>query len=244
MKVLLVGGGGHVGRIVRPALEAVHQVSFLDLRPVPGAEDRTFVATLDNDDVVAKAVQGQDVVVYMALGTVGGDKSTCDQLNPAFDVNLRDQYRVIRAALMQGVRKFVTTSTLNVYGGLIHPYVMDEDNTPPRAFKSPYGMSKKLAEDVCVNAAYAYPDSVFVVLRLNLPLSDEEANNPKRYDDPFKARKDSYPTYPNDMRRLMLAAIACDVPGCHILQTSGDIEGKRYSNAKVTATLGWAPQGN
>lgn len=245
MNVLIIGGGGDVGRIINRAIEAVHDVTHLDLNPVAGAENRTIVGSISDDAVVTRAVQGQDALIFAALGTIKGEhKRTCETIDVAFNVNLRDQYRVLSIALKHGVRHFTTISTMDVYGGIDFDYVIDEDNTPTKAFVKPYGASKRLAEMLYVSAAKHYPDGVFLVLRFNLPMNEDVFQNSPRPYDPALGRQNNCATGPNDTRRLMLAALACMTKGCHIVQTSGDLAQVKFSTAKATALLGWKPQGD
>lgn len=244
MKVLIIGGGGDVGRIINRAIEAAHDVTHLDLIPVPGAEDRTIVGSISDDSIVARAVQGQDAIIFAALGRIRGEhKRSCETIDVAFNVNLRDQFRVLTIALKHGVRHFTTISSMDVYGGVKFDYVIDEDNTPTMAFVKPYGASKRLAEMLYVSAARNYPDGVFIALRFNLPCNEERFQNALPYD-PARGRENACETGPNDTCRLMLAALACQTKGCHIVQTSGDLAQVKYSTAKATALLGWKPQGN
>jgi len=243
MKVLVIGGGGYVGRIVQSSLEAHHQITYLDLRPIPGAEDRTFVGDLCDSELVARALEGQDAVIYMAMGTLGGPtKKGWDDMDPSFNVNVRDQYRVLNIGLKQGVRKFVLISTLSVYKSTHVPYIRDESE-PPDGFMSPYAISKRLAENLHQAAAQAYPDGVFLCLRFMLPRNEEDFAKSTPFD-PALGLKNSCCMGPNDIRRLMLASLALETPGCHIVQTTGDLTGVRYPNTRATALLGWAPQGN
>lgn len=242
MKVLIVGGGGDVGRIINKTIESIHEVTHLDLKPVPGAEDRTIVGSIADDAAVKEATAGQDAIVYAALGRIpGAPKHTCDWLDPAFDGNVRDQYRVLKAALDQGVRKFITLSTMGVYGNAsVAQYILDEDNTPPAAFDN-YGLSKHLAEQLYVAAAQQFPDGVFLVLRLNLPQNEESFNKQRSGYHPELGLKNFCALGPKDMQRLMIHALSCDTKGCHIVQTTGDIEGVHFPNTKATALLDWAP---
>lgn len=241
MKVLIVGGGGHVGRIISPALNAIHQVTYLDLKPVKGAEDRTFVGNLDDDQIVTLAVKGQDAIINAALGqTIGGPKATCELIDPAFNVNVRDQYRVLKIGLEHGVRKFITISTMGVYGGLYVDYILNEDNTTPAAF-DPYGLSKRLAEQLYVAAAQKFPDGVFLVLRFNLPESEESFKQYQRKYLPELGLKNFCAMGPRDTQRLMIHALACETKGCHLIQTTGDVQGVRIPNTKATALLNWTP---
>jgi nucleoside-diphosphate-sugar epimerase len=235
MKLLVVGGAGHVGSVLRPALEREHECIHYDLRPVPGAEDRTILADVNDEQQVAQAVRNVEGVVYLAMGTVNHDRSTVNAIDPAFNVNVRGAYRFLHQSLAAGVRRFVYASSLSVYSGCVKAV----DETVPADCWHPYGFSKRVGEFVCQAASQVYPDAMIVALRLNLPV-DEEAW-PRHRFDPEKERN-SCALGPQDTRDLFLAAIRCDRPGCHILNTTGDILGKRYSNQRARTLLGWFPQ--
>lgn len=240
MKVLVIGGGGYVGRIVQKSLEAQHQVSYLDLVAIAGAEDRCFVGDLADTDLVRRALTGQDAVIFMAMGGFKDNKSSFDHLDPAFNVNVRDQYRVLKNGLELGIRKFILISTLSVYRKTRVDHVRDETD-PADAFLSPYAITKRLAENLHQAAAQEYPDGVFLCLRFMLPRNDEDFPKYPAFD-PAAGTKNSCAMGPNDIRSLMHASLACDKPGCHIVQTTGDVTGVRYPNTRATQVMGWAPQ--
>ena len=68
MKVLVVGAAGHVGTIVRPALEREHDCRFFDRRALPDTNGRCIVGDVNDEGLVRQAVQETDAVVYLAMG--------------------------------------------------------------------------------------------------------------------------------------------------------------------------------
>jgi hypothetical protein len=242
MKVLVIGGGGYVGRIVQKSLEAQHQVSYFDLAPIPGAEDRSFAGDLADTELVRRALEGQDAVIFMAMGMLKDVKASYDHIDPSFNVNVRDQYRVLKIGLEMGIRKFILISTLSVYRQTRVEYIRDETD-PADSFSSPYGISKRLAENLHQAAAVEYPDGVFLCLRFMLPRNEEDFQKVPPFD-PAKGMQNSCALGPNDLRSLMLASLECSKPGCHIVQTTGDVTGVRYPNTRATELLGWAAKGH
>ncbi|MFA9480306.1 NAD-dependent epimerase/dehydratase family protein [Phycisphaerales bacterium AB-hyl4] len=236
MNVLVIGGAGYVGAIVRPALETVHGCRYLDLRPVPGAEDRTFVGDVNDPAVVREAVQGQDALVYLAMGTNNGDRRTVQDIDAAFNVNVRGLYRTLAAALEAGVRRICVASSLSVYRHC-HRSAIDE-SCAADAWE-PYGLSKRVGEFLCQAAAQQCPDATLVALRLILPRN--EADWPQYRFDPAKERN-VFALGPRDTRELFRKALELDRPGCHIVQASGDITNERLPNHRVRELLGWSPQ--
>lgn len=246
MRLLLIGGAGRVGEIVRPALEAEHTCHYLDVRPVPDAEDRTIVADVNDDDAMQQAVQDTDAIVYMALGAgepfspTGPGGPTYKYSNPdaAMNVNVLGLYRALHYGILAGVRQFVHSSSLSVYDG-IRPYPVDE-SCPMTAWK-PYGISKRLGEVVCQAMVERCPELSVTALRLMLPYSDAQWEAFHNDDNHMDARK--YPLGPKDAQRLYLAAVQFKRPGFYPVQASGDVAGHDIPHHRAAELLGWTPRG-
>lgn len=234
MNVLIVGGAGVVGSILRPALEARHDCYHLDLKPVSGAESRTTVGSLHDPAVVRAALQGMQAVVFLAMGPA----SAVEDVDPTFDVNAKGAYRFYRLALSMGMRRFVHTSSLSVYDNLTgRRGVLDED-TPPDSFH-PYGFTKRVGEMVCETAARRYRDAGIVALRLMSPMNEEKFKG-----NEYKPGRDWHPLGPQDLRRLFVAALErTSTPGYVVVQASGDLRGERWPNTRAEQLLGWRPEG-
>lgn len=239
MNVLVFGAAGYVGSFTRDAIVAAYPTSKLfDIRPIPGAGERGIVGDVNDDEAVRNALAGMNAVVYLAMGTGQlGNPRTCGDIDQAFNVNVRGWYRVLYHGLRAGVRRFVYASTMSVYHGIRSlPQPVNED-TPANSWEA-YGFSKRVGEFISQAAVQECPDATIVNLRLVHPRSDEDWANDK--NDPRWHRV--YPLPPNDTRRLFLAALACDKPGCHIVQTCTDLEGKHMPIDRATALLGWKPE--
>ena len=236
-RVLLVGGGGHVGRILRPAFEAQYEVYYYDLNPVPDAESRTTVGDVIDKSAVQRAVADMDVVVYLAMGAVSHEDKA-EHARSNFEVNVHGVYRVLKEAMRAGVRRFVYASSLSVYDNIARSPGTDE-STPTNAWDV-YGVSKRLGEHVCEMAAARYPDASVTALRLMRPLDEQQF---EKYQKREHSEKLSHPTGPEDIRRLFMAAVALDEPGMHTIQATGDKEGVYYPLTRARQVLGWSPQG-
>ncbi|MFW6060727.1 MAG: NAD-dependent epimerase/dehydratase family protein [Phycisphaeraceae bacterium] len=235
MNVLLIGGGGHVGSILRPALEAAHRVHHLDLKPVPGAEDRTITASVTDEAALAEAVAGRDAVVYLAMGRFNPKP----EVQSMFDVNVQGVYLALRHAMKAGVRRFVYASTLSVYQLARRKAPLDETREPDSW--DTYGLTKRLGEQVCEIGSRRYPEATITALRLMLPLNEHRWE--KHQTHPDRAHTGSYPTGPRDLQRLFLAALALQQPGMHVVQATGDQEGEHFPHDRARELLGWMPQG-
>lgn len=246
MKVLILGGAGDVGTIIRPALEAVHTCHYYDLRPVPGAGERGHVADIHDTATLQKALAGMDAVINLAMGVRAGstDKDVTD-VDAVFNVNVRGCYRVLEAVVAAGVRRYVNASSLSVFEEpCFRTYPIDESMEPDAW--SVYGLSKRLGETICGAAAQRCPEMGLVSLRLMHPV-DAQNYRPRRRPWARDERGLEYHLYlmgPIDTGRLFLAALDyAGNPGHHVFQASGDLENEWFPNTRATQAMGWRPEG-
>lgn len=236
MRVLMVGGAGGVGTMIRPALEADHEVTVFDRVAVDGIGERSIVADTGDDEAVARAIVGVDAVIYMPMGI--GSNGDVSELDPAFDVNLRDFYRLLMHGFEAGVMRYVYTSSMSVHKNLWSIGRIDESRPPDEWH--PYGMSKRLAERLCAIAARREPRATIVALRLSMPRTEDDIRKALRRRPVFSPATYT-PTH--DARAIFLAALACSRPGAHVVQATGDVEGKLYPNDRATELLGYRATG-
>lgn len=261
MKLLVVGGAGYVGSILRPSLEAQYSCRYLDVKPVEGAGPDSIVGDVNDEATVQKAVADVDGIVWVALGVQSGmDKGRGSQdLDAAFDVNVRGFYRLINAANKVKVQQCVYASSLSVYKRCHNrgEYPLHEGHTPD-AWEA-YGMSKRLGEFMGEAWAQLQPDRTFIALRLMWPRNEEDwPGNEYRRGRTSILTSDGmrigmpegtpgaawHPTGPNDLRRLFLAALALERPGAYAVQATGDVEGLMFPYTQALELLGWQPQGS
>jgi nucleoside-diphosphate-sugar epimerase len=242
MKLLVVGGAGYVGRIIGPVLETVFDCTYFDIKPIKGCEDRTILADVSDKEKVQQAVAGMDAIIYLAMGV--GPKSpnpaenpNVNDINAAFDVNVRGLYHFLYASLAAGTKRFIYVSTLSVYHQRWKDIVLDE-NTPADSWH-PYGLSKRAGEFICGCAAQTHPGACITAIRLITPRNEQDWP-PYRYD-PAKSRN-SCATGPKDTQRLFVAAANFDKPGFHLLQASGDISDSYLPNTRANELFGWLPK--
>lgn len=124
--------GWDVRAVVQPGRDPTRLVAL-------GAEP--VVATLDDRQALSEACRDCDLVFHVAAA-LGPDGSPPEM----FRVNVEGAGHVLEAAVDAGVRRFVYTSSVAVYGEQA-PEGADED-TPQRP-SGPYGESKAAAESLC-----------------------------------------------------------------------------------------------
>ena len=230
MRLLLVGGSGHVGTLVNPYLKAAHTLRVYDLRPPADATIEHWPGDVTDFANLRQAAEGMDLLLYMAMNTMKGDEITV--ANSSFDVNIKGVYFALRAAREAGIEHGVYCSSMSVYDGNLETrYFFDE--SMPHDARDVYGFTKRLGEEVCHNAWKQHGMSVNA-LRLCHPRSREEW---------LKLTVNgvaSIPTEAEDVARALLAALEYR-NGFQAFQISGDYENKIMNMGKAKRLLGWEP---
>ena len=67
MKVLIVGGAGHVGTMTLPYMKSHHQFRVLDLSPPKDSTVEYIEGSVTDPAVVRQAVKGMDAFIYMVM---------------------------------------------------------------------------------------------------------------------------------------------------------------------------------
>jgi len=226
MNVLITGAAGHVGQILRPALEAEHDCRLFDLVLPPGADDRWFQGDLLDEAAIARAVAGMDAVVHLTMGDV-------HSVQAMYDVNVKGMHVLLAAAVASGVRKVVYASSMSVYDCELGQYG-DEQTRPPDSVTD-YGLTKRLSETIAEGFTQRCPDLSFISLRLYGPRNESQW---------ARVSPEQCCTAPNDLRRAFLAALACEHKGFDAVFIATDLKQQWMSLRKAERMLGWRPEGN
>lgn len=165
--ILITGGLGYVGgRIACHLLGLGHRLVLLGRRSSAGApawakSARVISANLMDRNVdLAAHLAGVDTVIHLAaLNEIDCDR---DPL-AALDVNGMASLRLLRAAEVAKVRRFIYFSTAHVYGA---PLVGHLDETCLARPRHPYAISHRVTEDF-VLAAHDSKAIQGLVLRLS-----------------------------------------------------------------------------
>lgn len=222
-KLLLTGSSGGVGRATRPVLEAAGwTVVPFDIA--------------DGDDVrdeaaVLRAMRGCAAVVH--AGAIPHDTEG----TPADIVatNVLGTWHVLLAAEAHSVARVVYFSSAQVFGfadGEGTPEYLPVDDAHPLRAARPYGMSKRLAEQMC--AAWTSRTGIpTVVLRPVLILTDSGLREVTEDDLDLGAF-----VHVDDVATAVLRALTVDVAGHARVTVCGP---GRFDTSAARRILGWQP---
>lgn len=231
MRVLVIGGSGHVGGLVLPFLKQRHTLRVFDLRPPADATLEYVAGDVGDPGALARAAEGMEALIYMAMGSQAGWEAI-EGVITNLDVNIKGVYLALWAAHEAGISHAVYASSMSVYSSLMDRYFHDE-NHPPDATVF-YGFSKRLGEEVCQNACRQWGMSVNA-LRLCIPQSEA------KWLEQTKPGVPTVATAEGDVSRVFLAALERRFGGFEAFMVSGDYEQKLMNMSKAKRLLDWEP---
>jgi nucleoside-diphosphate-sugar epimerase len=144
---LITGGAGFLGiNLCRYLLARGCRVRSLDIAPFDYPE-RSQVEVIDGDirdsTAVERAMSGVEVVVHAAAALPLAPR---DEI---FSTDVQGTGLLLKAAVGQGVERFIFISSTAVYGIPDHHPLVETD---PLQGVGPYGQSKIRAEELCLKA--------------------------------------------------------------------------------------------
>lgn len=243
MRLLVVGGAGHVASLVLPHLARRHQIRVFDLR-LPDPLDpswETRLGTLDDFEAVREAATGCDALLFMAMN----QKRPWGQLASvvsAYDVNVKGLHLAHWAAHLAGVQRVVITSSLSVYAPRGLERYPDE-STPPDGEEF-YGFTKRLGEEVSKNAAQRFGQTV-TSLRLCFPWPDDgpppTLSPGERVGVEGSEFRVATFTRAKDVASAISLALEHEHRGWEAFAISGDPDQRLVPTEKARRELGWLP---
>jgi len=180
--ILITGGAGLIGEVLRKHLSDRYNLSSLDLNGTEGTT--SFVSDLSDLDTLAPAFKNQDTVVHLAA-----DRRAYSDWASTLDNNIIATYNVFEAAKRAGVKRVVFASSNHAQGGfyLDEPWkhiahgdfdrvetgyrlVDEDDRIRPDGY---YGVSKAFGE--AIGSYYNdYHGISSVHLRIGWVISDDD----------------------------------------------------------------------
>jgi nucleoside-diphosphate-sugar epimerase len=246
VKVLLLGGAGHVGSFITPYLKEKHELRVLDVRP-PRHEGVEYVeGSVTDEHALRKAFQGVDAFAWMVMRKPQGGSfrdQDVETIVENYDVNCKGLHLALFLAQEAGVTRGVYTSSMSVHWRSREFYHQEETT----ALDTPtvYGLSKGFGELICQYFARWW-DMNLVALRITGPRTraqyiDQRNNPPQR----APGVRPLFVTDEEDLASAYLAALEHVQKGKSRFDAffiAGDEAEQEHNLTKAKRVLGWEPR--
>ena len=245
MKILLVGGSGHVGSIITPYLREHHEVHVLDLHP-PQHEDVAYMeGSVTDPDAIAQALTGMDAFIYLVMKS-GQGGSVTDQDIPtimdSYEVNAKGLHLLLFIAQEMGITRGIYTSSMSVHYRKRAWYPSEE--LVPFDTPSAYGLTKGFGELICQYFARWF-DMNILALRITAPRSREQWLAERREPPVHADGSYLYVTDEEDLAQAYLSALRVIEEGhgrFEAIFIAGDEHEQEHNLSKARRILGWQPR--
>ncbi len=228
MRVLVIGGSGLVGNIITPYLKQDHALTIFDLQAPSDPALSYIQGDIMDYESLAQAAKGHDALIYMAMGSLHWE--TIHGIQTAYDINVKGIHLALKAAHEASITQIVYTSSMSVYSDLMKRY-FPEENLTPDAYDL-YGFTKRLGEEVCLNAVLNWGLNVNV-LRLCFPTPDDKM-------DDVEPEHQLLATAASDVAKAISAALSYQ-GRFQTFMISGDYQHQQLNMTKANLILGWKP---
>jgi nucleoside-diphosphate-sugar epimerase len=231
MRILLLGGHGHLGPHVVAALEDDYDLRITDVVPIDSDHETMAVDVADLDQVRA-AARGTDAIVNCSV--VRADR------RGAFDVNARGTFNALTAGAELGHERFINTGPrFTILGPAYLDYDFDlREEVPPHAGTGLYALTKSLGQEVCRIFADNHPIHVLTMIVSGF-LPPQQGPGWSGDVNPFAV------TFA-DAGRAVRCALEADLSRlpsrCESFFVSVDMPHGQIRNGKARRLLGWEPQ--
>jgi nucleoside-diphosphate-sugar epimerase len=245
MKVLLVGGAGHVGTFITPYLQKQHQIRVLDMAP-PKANNVEYVeGSISDPEALKKALDGTETFINLVMK--GGQDGlvrdqTIEQAVDNYTVNCLGLHLLLLTAAEFGIKGGVHTGTLSSHNR--HRRYYPSEEAVPLDGPNAYGVTKGIAEHICHYFAREF-DLSLAILRITGPRSRQQFI--EQYTNPTRREWGSplWLTDEEDLANAYLASLDYVHKGhgrCDAFFISGDADHHEINMSKAKAILGWEPR--
>jgi uronate dehydrogenase len=221
---------------------AGHQLRLADIKPIKNPAGEAVRLDIADGPTVMRAMKRIEAVAHLAFGGVGPE-SELERIKLNFDVNAKGTYHLLWAAHQLGVKRFVYTSTLSVFGWTsdLGPERLTEASRPRPA--EPYGLTKYFGEEACRLFAEHLGLSV-VVLRLCNLCDDARWREAQQWIPKNKQMRNwrNMATHISDVARAIHLALT--VPNLHweIIHIAADNKDRLTTIRKAKDVLGFWPR--
>ena len=239
MKVLLVGGSGHVGTMILPYMKVHHQFRILDLSSPNDHAVDYIQGSVTQPHVVQQAVKGMDAFIYMVMRRpTDPNASTADfdDIIANHEVNLMGLHILLHAAKAEGIQHGVYTSTFTVHERTRNSFPSEEE--VPLDNPGVYGLTKGFGEQACQYFCREHDMSI-IALRITGPSTRQQWL--QRRSQLKSGVVHIWPTDEEDLARAYLAAISVQHEGFDAVFIAGDEEHQEINLSKAKRLLSWKP---
>jgi len=239
VKVLLVGGAGHVGTMTIPYMKTNHQFRILDLSPPRDSSIDYIEGSVTDPNIVQQALKGMDTFVYMVMRRPTSDNSSAanfDDIIANHEVNVMGLHILLHAAKAEGIQHGVYTSTFTVHERTRNYFPAEEK--VPLDNPGVYGLSKGFGEQVCQYFCREHKMSI-IALRITGPSTRQQWL--EKRTQPKSNPVHIWWTDEEDLARAYLSAISISHTGFNAVFIAGDEEQKEINLSKAKQILGWEP---
>jgi nucleoside-diphosphate-sugar epimerase len=243
MRVLLVGGAGHVGTFVTPYLRSHHELRVLDIRPPRHADVEYVEGSITNVDDLRRALDGVDTFINMVMKSPQGGSVTDQNLTQIvenYEVNTLGLHLLLWTAQSMGITRGVHTSSMSVHyreRPFFHAEELMPYDTP-----SVYGLTKGFGEQICQYFARWF-DMNLLALRITGPRTRQQFLQERAAARPGEHHL--FWTDEEDLARAYLAALDVVQVGhgrFEAIFIAGDEHEEEHNLSKAHRLLGWQPQ--
>lgn len=243
MKILLVGGAGHVGTFITPYLRQEHSLRVLDPRP-PKHDGVDYVeGSITDSGALERALDGMDTFINLVMKSPQGGSvthQTLVQIQENYEVNTLGLHLLLWTAQGLGIKRGVHTSTMSVHYRE-RPYFASEEEVPLDT-PSVYGLTKGLGEQICAYFARWF-DMNLIALRITGPRTRAQFLSERTTVAP--GERHLYWSDEEDLARAYLGALEAVQVGhgrFDAVFIAGDEIEEEHNLSKARRLLGWTPQ--
>jgi nucleoside-diphosphate-sugar epimerase len=246
MKLLLLGGSGHVGSFITPYLKQRHELRVLDVRP-PRHEGVEYVeGSITDPKALREALAGIDAFIWLVMRKPQGGSFRAQDVETIaenYEVNCKGLHLCLFVAQELRVTRGVYTSSMSVHYRRRDFYPQEE--VVPLDTPTVYGLSKGFGELICQYFARWW-DMNLIALRITGPRTREQFLEQRRNPpQPQPGVPPLFPTDEEDLANAYLAAVEAVQRGHGRFDAffiAGDEAEKEHNLSKAKRLLGWAPR--
>jgi nucleoside-diphosphate-sugar epimerase len=245
VKILLIGGSGHVGTFITPYLLEEHVCRVLDVRPPRHRGVEYIDGSITDPAVLERALDGVDTFVDMVMKSPQDGSVTYQNAPMIIDnyaANTVGLHLLLHTAHGLGIRGGVYTSSASVHDRE-RDYFPAEEQVPLDG-PSVYGLTKGFGELVCAYFCRWF-DMNIIALRLSGPSTRQQYLDYRRNP---QLRRNGHPhlfvTDEEDLARAYIAALRVVQEGhgrFEAVYVTGDEAGQEWNLSKARWLLGWQP---